>query len=147
MSSYISADMRRLVVTRARGRCEYCLIHEADTFLGCVIDHVISEKHGGDTQSENLALACVFCNRYKGTDVGSISRRTGQLVSFFNPRSDRWDEHFRIDDLRIVGLTDIGEATARLFRFNDPERLIEREALRSIGRFPSASVDQDRSDS
>jgi hypothetical protein len=31
----ISAEMRRLVIGRAGRRCEYCLIHEDDTYFGC----------------------------------------------------------------------------------------------------------------
>ena len=52
--TYISAELRRLAVVRADGLCEYCLIHEDDTFFGCEIDHIISEKHGGLTVAENL---------------------------------------------------------------------------------------------
>ncbi len=55
MSSYVSADLRRLVTSRAQSLCEYCLIHEDDTYLGCQVDHVISEKHGGPTELENPA--------------------------------------------------------------------------------------------
>ena len=44
MTSYVSAELRRLVAARANGVCEYCLIHETDTWLGCQIDHVISEN-------------------------------------------------------------------------------------------------------
>ena len=54
MSSYVSAELRRLVAQRAEGLCEYCLIHESDTFFGCQVDHIISEKHGGQTAPENL---------------------------------------------------------------------------------------------
>ncbi len=56
MSSYVSADLRRLVASRAYHVCEYCLIHESDTYLGCHIDHIISEKHGGLTEAENLCF-------------------------------------------------------------------------------------------
>ena len=73
MSSYVSAELRRHVSERAELICEYCLIHEDDTFFGCQVDHVVSEKHGGETSSENLAYACAFCNRAKGTDLGSIA--------------------------------------------------------------------------
>jgi hypothetical protein len=86
MTSYVGIELRRLVVARASGLCEYCLIHESDTWLGCQVDHVISEKHGGPTSAENLAYACVFCNRAKGTDLGSIAETSGRLVRFFNPR-------------------------------------------------------------
>lgn len=56
-STHIPAEVRRAVVARAQGLCEYCLIHEVDTYFGCQVDHIISEKHGGATELENLALA------------------------------------------------------------------------------------------
>jgi hypothetical protein len=43
MSSYISAELRRLVEQRAGGACEYCEIREVDTFFGCHVDHIIAE--------------------------------------------------------------------------------------------------------
>src|SRR5579875_401523 len=39
--------LRRQVQERAQGRCEYCLIHEADMYYPHEPDHVIAEKHGG----------------------------------------------------------------------------------------------------
>lgn len=57
--TYLSAVLRRFVDARAEGVCEYCLIAEDDTFYGCQIDHIISEKHGGRTHEDNLAKACV----------------------------------------------------------------------------------------
>jgi hypothetical protein len=136
MTSYVSADLRRLVAARADGLCEYCLIHETDTWFGCQIDHVISEKHGGQTLAENLAYACTFCNRAKGTDLGSIAEISSNLVRFFNPRVDRWADHFRLSGARIEPSTEIGEVTVRIFGFNTVERLLEREALRAVRRFP-----------
>jgi hypothetical protein len=61
--TYIPAEMRRLVIGRAGRRCEYCLIHEDDTYFGCEVDHVVSEKHSGPTVVENLAYACLVWNR------------------------------------------------------------------------------------
>lgn len=43
-----------------------------DTYFGCQVDHIISEKHGGATEEHNLAYACSYCNRNKGSDIGSI---------------------------------------------------------------------------
>lgn len=100
--TYISAEIRRLVAERAGRRCEYCLIHEDDTFLGCEVDHIISKKHGGSNEPENLAYACLFCNRHKGTDIGSIYPNTGKLMRFYNPRKDRWGKHFQLNDLIIA---------------------------------------------
>lgn len=70
--TYISPDLRLQVAERANSQCEYCLIHEDDTYWGCQVDHIISEKHDGPTRLDNLAYACVYCNRYKGSDIGSI---------------------------------------------------------------------------
>lgn len=140
MTSYISAELRRLVIDRAERICEYCLIHEDDTFFGCHVDHIISEKHGGPTEAHNLALACTFCNRYKGSDIGSIIWTTNTFVRFFNPRTDRWANHFALDDVVIKPLTDIGEVTARILEFNNCDRLLERQTLQAVGRYPSASA-------
>ena len=135
--TYISAEIRRFVAERAGHRCEYCHIHEDDTFFGCEIDHIISKKHGGNNDPENLALSCLFCNRHKGTDIGSIHPNTGRLTRFFNPRKDRWNKHFQLNNVAIDPLTSIGEVTVRLFALNDPERLLEREDLISIGAYPA----------
>ena len=138
MSRYVSARLRRLVRDRSAGLCEYCLIHEQDTFLGCQVEHIISEKHGGQTLETNLAFACVFCNRFKGSDVATLSQGTGRLCRLFHPRMDRWAEHFRLEGVRIVGRSEIGQATAMLLGFNHPDRLLERAALLEAGRYPSS---------
>jgi len=140
MSSYVPAQLRRLVVVRASRLCEYCLIHEDDTYLGCQVEHIISEKHGGLTISENLAYACVFCNRFKGTDLGSLDQQSGQLVRFFNPRTDSWSTHFKFDGPRITPLTKIGEVTVQILDMNGSLRVQEREELIKDGRFPSPAA-------
>lgn len=106
-------------------------------------DHVISVKHGGTTEENNLALACLTCNRNKGSDISSLAPGTETLVRFFNPRADRWSDHFRLDSadgITIVPLTDIGEATARILGFNTGERLLERQALSEVGRYPTTAA-------
>jgi hypothetical protein len=137
MGSYLSTELRRRVAERARYLCEYCLIHEDDTFYGCQVDHIISEKHGGPSDLENLAYACAVCNQAKGSDLGSIASDSNTLTRFFNPRSDRWSAHFRLSYSRVEGLSPIGEVTARIFGFNTDERVAERELLIRFGRYPS----------
>lgn len=97
---------------------------------------MISEKHRGATTAENLAYACVFCNRAKGSDIGSLAE-SGQYTRFYNPRSDRWSEHFSLSGVKIAPRSPIGEATARILNFNTAERLLERQALVQKGRYPS----------
>lgn len=101
------------------------------------MEHIIAEKHGGVTSAENLALACPYCNRAKGTDLGSIDPDTGTLTPFFNPRIQAWQKHFQVnDDAQIVGLTPEGRVTTKILQFNHPERLLERQQLVAVGQYP-----------
>jgi hypothetical protein len=138
--TYVSAELRRLVVARAETLCEYCLIAEDDTFYGCAVDHIISEKHGGPTQEDNLAYACALCNQAKGSDIGSVHWESGQFVRFFNPRTDRWADHFVLAENQILGITTFGAITARILGFNTGERLLERQTLQVMKRYPSAAA-------
>jgi len=140
MSSYLSAELRAFVRLRAGGVCEYCLMHESDTYLGCQIDHVISEKHSGSSDESNLAFACAFCNRAKGSDIGSIAVSTGQYTRFFSPRSDRWSDHFRLQGVIIDPLTAEGEVTVAILDFNRAERVLERLTLAERGRYPPSEA-------
>jgi 5-methylcytosine-specific restriction endonuclease McrA len=58
MTTYISAALRREVELRAASCCEYCRIHLSDRLFSYEIDHVISEKHGGQTSAANLCYSC-----------------------------------------------------------------------------------------
>jgi len=137
MSRYISDNLRTRVELRANGFCEYCRIAIEDTYFGSEIDHIISFKHRGKTEFENLALACQPCNRNKGSDLGSLSETSNILVRFFNPRTDKWSEHFRVNsNAEIESLTEIGEVTAFIFGFNESERISERKGLIELGKFP-----------
>ena len=125
--TYISTALRNLVYKRARGFCEYCLIDEEISFAKHQIDHIIAEKHGGETVQENLALACILCNKHKGSDLSSIDGETGEIVRLFNPRTDVWNEHFRIENGVFIGLTSNARATIRLLQINNAARIEERK--------------------
>ncbi len=144
MTSYVTAELRRLVATRANGLCEYCLIHASDTYFGCQVEHIIAEKHGGLTEDTNLAYACASCNRAKGSDIGTIALSTGEFTRFFHPRLDRWGEHFSLDGVFIRPRTPIGEATARILRLNDSARLLECRTLSHVDRYPPPEAIQHR---
>ena len=136
MADVVGQQLRREVRARAGDRCEYCLMDETLLVWGCEVDHIVSRKHGGATASSNLALSCARCNRAKGTDIGSAHPESEELVRLFNPRRDRWNEHFRLDGVRIVGLTLIRQVTVSLLQFNQDERLLERELLQKAGKYP-----------
>ena len=140
MSSPVSEEARRLVADRADFLCEYCLLHEDDGFFAFQTDHIISRKHGGASDATNLAFACPVCNRRKGSDLGTISRKTGVLIRFFNPRTDVWAAHFSVAGPIIEPLSDIGDGTARILAFNDNERVAERQVLIATGRYPSVAA-------
>ena len=83
VTSDISNRLRAEVSQRAGHRCEYCLISEDDAGFSHQVDHIVSRKHGGLSTQENLAYACVECNRHKGSDVASIDPDTGEAVPLF----------------------------------------------------------------
>ena len=140
MSNYISPEKRQIVASRANHVCEYCLIAEADAYFRFQVEHIISRKHGGSSELENLDLACVFCNRYKGSDIASLKSKTDELVRFYNPRTMRWREHFRLNGVLIEPLTAIGEATVRILQMNRDEQILERQVLSRRGRYPSEAA-------
>jgi hypothetical protein len=114
----ISTETRLQVYQKANGRCEYCLVLEKDGFLPHQIDHILPKQHSGSDDIENLALSCVICNRNKGPNMATLDPKTGKLTCFFNPRTQRWNDHFSISDGLISGLTPEGRATVVIFRFN-----------------------------
>lgn len=81
--AYISSELRMLVRQRAAETCEYCLVAEAYSFFPHEMDHITSLQHGGETVAENLALACILCNKRKGTNLTSIDPQMGRLCRCF----------------------------------------------------------------
>jgi 5-methylcytosine-specific restriction endonuclease McrA len=136
LASDVSESQRRFVAERAAHRCEYCLLHEDDSYSPHQIDHIISRKHGGLSESGNLAYACLRCNAWKGSDVGSLDPETGAFVSLFHPRRHRWEDHFVLRGPRIEPITPEGKATARLLKLNLDKRVVERQLLTAAGRYP-----------
>jgi 5-methylcytosine-specific restriction endonuclease McrA len=136
VSQRVPAALRRLIKARARGRCEYCLIHEDDSHFPHQPDHVVAQKHRGPTHEDNLAWACYLCNLLKGSDIASVDIESGQIVRLFNPRSDQWTNHFRLDNGQIVPLTPVGRVTEYLLQFNQPQAVQERRWLVEARRYP-----------
>jgi hypothetical protein len=134
--SYISESLRQLVIERANECCEYCLINQRDSLYTHEVDHIIPEKHRGETTEDNLCLACLECNRNKGSDFGSFDPETEQVSLLFNPRQQLWDDHFRLDGSRIIPLTPEGRVTVFVLKLNDEIRLRTRQALMLVGRYP-----------
>jgi HNH endonuclease len=136
MSTSISRSLKKRIANRAHFRCEYCLLSELVSFYTFHIDHIKSTKHGGLSILLNLAYCCPDCNFFKGSDLGTFVLNDDQLARFFNPRKDKWQDHFIVQNGAIYGKTEIGVATARIFQFNNVDRLIFRQQLIALELYP-----------
>lgn len=125
----MTRDVVRQVRQRAQDRCEYCRLPSSVYPLPFYIDHIVARQHGGLTILENLALACLHCNRHKGPNLAGTDPNTGELIRLFHPRMDKWSEHFEWTGSVVGGRTAIGRVTIHVLAINDPDFLAMREAL------------------
>ncbi|HJZ56601.1 MAG TPA: HNH endonuclease signature motif containing protein [Gemmataceae bacterium] len=131
------AETTRQVIARAGKRCEYCRMHQSLQGATFHIEHIIPQSAGEPDTPDNLALACPGCNLAKADRLTATDPDTSQEVPLFNPRADRWADHFAWDeDRRVVGLTPTGRATVTALRLNHPRRLTIREAEEWFDLFP-----------
>ena len=119
----ISAAIRRQVVERAGGCCEYCGMHQDNSVLSFHVEHIVPKQHRGHSELENLALACPNCNLHKGPNLTGIDPDTGTLSRLFHPRQDQWPEHFKTMDWQILGLTTVGRTTIWVLAMNAEEQI------------------------
>jgi hypothetical protein len=120
----MDAATREAVRVRAQNRCEYCRIHQdADPFLTFHVEHIIPRLHGGTDDPNNLALACGYCNRRKGTNLTAFDPLTGDLTELFNPRKQRWMDCFEVVGSKVAGITSVGRATVVLLQMNELRRV------------------------
>jgi len=112
-----------------------CYLPEDASWAVHEVDHVIARKHGGKTDLDNLAYACLDCNHHKGTDLTSLDPQTSKITQLFNPRTQKWDDHFQLnEDGIITPLTAEGRTTAALLKFNDLLRVQIRADLITTGK-------------
>jgi hypothetical protein len=114
------SNLRRKVRRRADDRCEYCFFPHALSSGPFHCDHLTPQAQGGLTAFNNLVWACAWCNGFKGDRTTAEDRTTGAIVPLFNPRTDRWTDHFcwSKDLLSVRGLSPTGRATITLLRLN-----------------------------
>jgi HNH endonuclease len=125
----MDAQIKARVRDRAGNRCEYCHIHQRHYLITFHVEHIVSLQHHGSDDESNLALACHFCNRHKGPNLSGIDPESGELTYLFNPRIDYWNDHFRINAGRIIGLTVVGRTTVYVLNMNRPDRVRVRVEL------------------
>ncbi|MFQ5751541.1 MAG: HNH endonuclease [bacterium] len=134
--SYIPGNLRRRVIRRAKSRCEYCGLSQEGQEATFHVDHVIPVNAGGKTVFDNLALACVSCSLRKAARLTAVDPQSKKEVHLYNPRHDNWNEHFKWQGARLVGLTATGRATVAALDMNRPIVLAIREEEAEIGRHP-----------
>src|SRR6266498_795328 len=132
MDRLLQESVRR----RSAFRCEYCHFPAALAELPFQFDHIIAQKHGGATTSENLAFSCFFCNSYKGPNLSGIDPVSGEIIRLFHPRRDAWAEHFMWNGAALIGRSGVGRATIEVLKINHPFHLALRQALMDEGAFP-----------
>jgi hypothetical protein len=137
----IPTSLQRRIRQRANYLCEYCHTAEAWQYVPFTVDHVSPLSAEGTTEADNLALACFHCNRQKSDHTAAIDPETGQETPLFNPRRQRWADHFiwSADKLLVIGVTPVGRATAQALRFNRQRILAIRAADIAVNRHPPSS--------
>lgn len=127
--------VRRFVYERANGCCEYCQTSEQNTGQAMQIDHIFPD--GGD-EVDNLCLACWSCNNYKRQVITANDPVTETQVALYNPRTQKWKEHFVwIENSTVIqGLTVNGRATIVRLKMNRPSLLVARQRWVEGGYHP-----------
>ena len=124
----ISSQVWVQVRERAQNACEYCHLHQDDSPLAALhVEHIIPRIHGGSDDTDNLALACVDCNLHKGTNLTGIDSQTNELTELFDPRRQKWEDHFEWQGIYLAGKTTTGRTTIRVLNINSEDQV----ALRS----------------
>lgn len=132
----MNPELVRQVRRRAQGRCEYCRLPASAYPLPFHVDHIVAQQHGGSDSLDNLALACLHCNRHKGPNIAGRDPVGGEIVRLFDPRRDPWTEHFAWSGAELTARTGIGRVTIQVLAINDPDFRAVREALLAERVFP-----------
>ncbi|MDD1414566.1 HNH endonuclease [Dolichospermum sp. ST_con] len=128
--SSISKSLRQQVINEAGYRCEYCRTSSRLTGMPLVMDHILPSSLGGNDERENLAACCYRCNEFKGAKITANDPVTNESVSLFNPRLQRWLDHFQWANggTHIIGITAIGRGTVLALRLNN-EDVVQARAI------------------
>lgn len=134
----VPETIRQRIAEAARFRCGYCLTSQHVIGPLLEIDHIIPEARGGTNDEDNLFLACPMCNSHKADRIEAMDPESGETVRLFNPRTDRWSDHFEWVEggALIRGKTPIGRATAVALNVNHPDIAAARRLWIAAGWHP-----------
>jgi hypothetical protein len=78
------------------------------------------------------------CNSHKADRIEAVDPESGETVRLFNPRTDRWGDHFEwIEEGALVrGKTPIGRATVAALNMNHPDIVAARRLWIVAGWHP-----------
>jgi len=134
----MQTEFRQIVKQRANHVCEYCLALSQYAFHPFCVDHIIPISKEGAHSLDNLAFACQHCNNCKYNKYEHPDPLSGKIVRLYNPRKDKWSDHFvwDEDDAVIIGITSVGRATVSCLKMNRGEAVNLRAALKQYGVHP-----------
>jgi HNH endonuclease len=137
----VPTALKRQVAERARYCCEYCRSQARVATTAFSVEHVVPKVRGGNTDLENLALACQGCNNHKFDKVEARDPISGLMAALYHPRRDVWRTHFAWNDdfTLLVGLTPTGRATIDALRLNWSGVVSLRRILFVMGEHPRKS--------
>ena len=117
-----------LVARDAHYQCGYCRCPQQVLPYRLEIEHLLPRSLGGQDERDNLWLSCHLCNKLRSNLMEATDPLTTREVSLFDPRRNRWGNHFVWEEggLLIVGRTDCGRATVEALKLNDRYRLSAR---------------------
>lgn len=124
----IADRLYNLVAQDAQFQCGYCRCSQQVLPYRLEIEHLVPTSLGGQNQRENLWLSCHRCNKLCSNLMQVTDPLTELDVPIFNPRRDRWADHFVWEQhgLLIVGQTDRGRGTVAVLNLNDRYHLSAR---------------------
>lgn len=137
---HIPKSVRDKIAALARHRCEYCQTAQEISGAQMNIEHIVPVSRGGGSDEGNLCLSCSWCNSYKWAKTFGIDPVSQQQVNLFNPRQQKWSEHFRwsADGVYVVGLTAVGRATVEALKMNNEYIVPARRHWVEAGWHPPA---------
>ena len=146
MSERLSKQLKRLVIERAHGNCEYCHSQEQFAPTTFSVEHIIPRSVSGTTAADNLALSCQECNNHKYNKIQAIDPTSGEHVPLYHPRQHLWSDHFIWNDdySKIEGISAIGRATVETLQLNRTGVVNLRRVLFEMGAHPPPSHNHDQ---
>ena len=138
----IPERVRGRIRREAGTRCGYCLSPQHLVLGRLEIDHIIPLAVGGSDNPDNLWLSCRLCNGFKGAQTDCLDPETGRRVRLFDPRRQRWTDHFvwSGDGTRILGMTPCGRATVIALQLNTVIAVLVRHEWVAAGWHPPANI-------